>query len=103
MSESDLVSYAHSSPSAMNRLIDRMAKRGFVRRIADPSDGRRVIVELADAGQDIEGLLDFYKEINELAIEGFSPEEAEVFVDLLERVNENANKALAESDRDGSV
>lgn len=31
---------------AVSRMVSRLEKGGFVRRVADPSDGRRVIVEL---------------------------------------------------------
>src|SRR5689334_15693625 len=36
------------TPAAVTALIDRLEKRGFVRRKADPTDRRKVLVESAD-------------------------------------------------------
>jgi DNA-binding MarR family transcriptional regulator len=33
--------------------IDRLERRGFVRRLPDPNDRRGVIIELTDAGLDV--------------------------------------------------
>nr|WP_295886294.1 MarR family transcriptional regulator [uncultured Devosia sp.] len=37
------------TPAAVTALIDRLAERDFVRRLADPNDRRKVMVELAPA------------------------------------------------------
>jgi len=37
------------TPAAVTALIDRLEKRGFVRRRADPNDRRKVMVEQAEA------------------------------------------------------
>lgn len=37
------------TPAAVTALVDRLAERGFVRRLADPNDRRKVMVELAPA------------------------------------------------------
>ncbi len=39
------------SNSAVSRMIDRLERRGYVRRIPDPHDRRRVIVELVPDSQ----------------------------------------------------
>ena len=36
------------APPSVTGLIDRLEKKGFVRRIADPADGRRVRVQLRE-------------------------------------------------------
>src|SRR3954471_858115 len=36
------------TPAAVTALIDRLEKRGFVRRKADPTDRRKVLVEAAE-------------------------------------------------------
>ena len=38
------------SAAATTDLIDRLTQKGFVRRIADPSDRRRVLVEMTEEG-----------------------------------------------------
>jgi DNA-binding MarR family transcriptional regulator len=39
------------TPAAVTALIDRLEKRGFVRRKSDPNDRRKVMVEAADEAQ----------------------------------------------------
>ena len=41
------------TPAAVTTLIDRLEKRGFVRRKADPNDRRKVMVEAAEAAQQL--------------------------------------------------
>jgi DNA-binding MarR family transcriptional regulator len=41
------------TPAAVTTLIDRLEKRGFVRRKADPADRRKVMVEAAEAAQQL--------------------------------------------------
>jgi DNA-binding MarR family transcriptional regulator len=39
------------TPAAVTSLLDRLEKRGFVRRKADPTDRRKVLVEAAEEAQ----------------------------------------------------
>src|SRR6478672_13807007 len=41
------------SSAGVTSRIDRLERRGFVRRLPDPNDRRGVIIELTDAGLDI--------------------------------------------------
>ncbi|MFF0141298.1 MarR family winged helix-turn-helix transcriptional regulator [Streptomyces sp. NPDC005227] len=41
--------------SSMTGLVSRAEKRGLVRRIPSPDDGRAVLVELTDAGRELTG------------------------------------------------
>jgi len=40
------------SSAATTTLIDRLERKGFVRRVADPADRRRVLVEMTPAGRE---------------------------------------------------
>jgi DNA-binding MarR family transcriptional regulator len=40
------------SPAATTTLIDRLEARGYVRRVRDPADRRRVLVELTEQARD---------------------------------------------------
>lgn len=44
---SAIARHARLTPAAVTALIDRLEKRGFVRRAADPNDRRKVLVEAA--------------------------------------------------------
>jgi DNA-binding MarR family transcriptional regulator len=41
------------SPPAINRTVNALTESGYVRRVPDPGDGRRVFVEITDAGRDL--------------------------------------------------
>lgn len=46
---SAIAAHVRLTPAAVTALIDRLEKRGFVRRTADPGDRRKVLVEAAEA------------------------------------------------------
>ncbi len=48
MSAGQLAEAAGLSPAAMTTLIDRLEQKGYVRRVRDAADRRRVLVELTD-------------------------------------------------------
>jgi DNA-binding MarR family transcriptional regulator len=48
---SELNRHVLLSQPALSRLVDRLADRGLVRRVADPADGRGVRLSLTDAGR----------------------------------------------------
>ena len=41
------------SSAGVTSRIDRLERRGFVRRLPDPEDRRGVIIELTDEGRDV--------------------------------------------------
>jgi DNA-binding MarR family transcriptional regulator len=45
------------SPAAMTAAVDRLEARGFVRRVRDGADRRRVLVEVTERTQEIAGRL----------------------------------------------
>jgi DNA-binding MarR family transcriptional regulator len=45
---SAIARHTRLTPAAVTALIDRLEKRGFVRRAADPGDRRKVLVEAAE-------------------------------------------------------
>lgn len=73
-------------------LVAGLARRGLVSRAPDPDHGRRLLIELTDSGRD---LLDAYDplvaQLEERMLDGFAPDEREVFRALLVR----ARRALA--------
>lgn len=73
------------SPAAMTTLIDRLERKGYVRRVRDANDRRRVFVELTDRART--AALDMYgplaKEGEEL-LGGYSDEQLAMVRDLLD-------------------
>jgi DNA-binding MarR family transcriptional regulator len=49
----DLAAEEGVTQPAITLLVNRLADRGWVRRIADPSDGRAVLVSLTTAGEQV--------------------------------------------------
>lgn len=50
-SASELARRVGLTPAATTSMIDRLERKGFVRRTADPADRRRVLVEMTEEGQ----------------------------------------------------
>jgi DNA-binding MarR family transcriptional regulator len=51
---SELNRHVLLSQPALSRLVDRLAERGLVERLADPADGRGVRLALTAAGLDLQ-------------------------------------------------
>lgn len=50
-SASELARRVGLTPAATTSMIDRLERKGFVRRTSDPDDRRRVLVEMTQEGQ----------------------------------------------------
>ncbi|MGL1919880.1 MAG: MarR family transcriptional regulator [Hyphomicrobiales bacterium] len=87
------VYYRASEPSTSN-LIARMEKKGLLVRKHDKLDRRQVKVFLTDEGRSLTHLVDFYSQVNEALLEGFSEAEKQQFTQMLERVIENSQKKI---------
>ncbi|MBC7441010.1 MAG: MarR family transcriptional regulator [Ramlibacter sp.] len=49
----DLNRHVLLTQPSVSRLVDRLASRGYVNKLTDPTDGRGAIVELTDAGYEV--------------------------------------------------
>lgn len=78
-------------PGAMTRMLDRLERKGLVRRVRSPSDRRRVIVELTSEGRAVYPKLiaGAVRTINHF-LRGFSKAEAHQLEALLKRMLANA-------------
>ena len=75
------------SSAGVTSRLDRLERRGFVRRLPDPDDRRGVIVELTDSGVEI---VDVAVEANSASerklMEPFDPQELEILEVLLRKL-----------------
>src|ERR1700682_514100 len=78
-------------PGAMTRMLDRLERRGLVRRVAHPNDRRTSNLELTGEGKAVYPKLraSAMKVLNRF-LQGFSEQEARQLEGFLQRMLENA-------------
>ena len=88
---SDVCKGISYDPGAMTRMLDRLERRGLVRRAPNPDDRRTFHLELTEEGKAVEPKLRAagMKVLNRF-LKGFSTKEAQQFERFLLRVLENA-------------
>jgi DNA-binding MarR family transcriptional regulator len=99
MTVGELARYYKSDNTVLTRTLDRMAERGLIERRPDPEDRRAVRVHLTEEAKGLSHLVDFYKDINQALLEGFSEQEQHLLFALLERVIANTGEALGAEPR----
>ena len=91
---SELARAEQISPQAMGVTLNALTGRGLVERRADPSDGRRAVMSLTEAGRGIVHAKRTARtdQLANALKDGFTPEELEVLLKaaaLLERLGES--------------
>ncbi len=94
MTVSQLAAYYRVKDPTASSLVDRMEAKGLVARRRSTEDRRKVIVCLTDKSRALSGLIDFYEQINEVLLEGFSDKERAAFVAMMERLIKNTETEL---------
>jgi len=89
-SASELCKGMPYDPGAMTRMLDRLERRGLVRRVAHPNDRRASNLELTDEGKAV------YPKLHAIGMKvlnrflgGFTPKEARQLEGFLQRMLEN--------------
>lgn len=92
----DIAHHTGLTTASVTALIDRLEKKGFVRRVRDPNDRRRVIVE-PDAAKlaELEQLFDSISGTMSDLLAGYTDGELAAIADYLNRAAE-ASRAIAE-------
>jgi DNA-binding MarR family transcriptional regulator len=84
----DLVNQLHMSPGYVSRLVDQAEIDGLISRRTDPQDRRAQLLELTPAGE--RAFDDFVPPaldvLDKTIYASLSPDEVDVFVDILERI-----------------
>ncbi|MEH6724727.1 MAG: MarR family transcriptional regulator [Hyphomicrobiales bacterium] len=86
----DLAAYSGNNAPATSRIVDRMIDKGLLLRTPDAHDRRTVRIEATNAAKDLSHLANFYEDINNVLLDGFSKAEADMLFSLLERAEQNA-------------
>ena len=82
---SAIARHTRLTPAAVTALIDRLEKRGFVRRKSDPNDRRKVMVEQAEASAKL--IAEAYAPLQaagEKSLSRYSEAELKLFVGMLQ-------------------
>ncbi|KVE30947.1 MarR family winged helix-turn-helix transcriptional regulator [Burkholderia sp. TSV86] len=82
--------------SAVTRLLDRVEKRGLLRRVRCSNDRRVVRLELTDEGQALASRMPaIFRSVLDQVLEGFTPEEVGFLKSMLRRILSNFGECPA--------
>lgn len=85
-----LADYLRVKPSTVGGVLDRMEEKGLVRRSVNGDDARRRILTLTEKGAEQQALFQrSFLDAEEAMVRGFSQEERETLLRLLNRVIQN--------------
>jgi DNA-binding MarR family transcriptional regulator len=97
-SQSELCERVRIEQPTMANTLRRMERDGLIRRLPDPSDGRRASVMLTERARSLKGpLVDAARSVNSTATSDLAEEEVATFMDTLLRVIANL-EAASEAD-----
>ncbi|WP_340117133.1 MarR family transcriptional regulator [Pelagibius sp. 7325] len=87
LSQNRLGRLAAMDPATIQGVIRRLHERGFIERLADPTDRRRMVLSLSPLGQEtVVRLLKDANRIGDEILAPLQPEEQRLFLGLLKRL-----------------
>ena len=93
--QKQLADYFDVDPANISRMVDSLERGGFVIR---RTDGRRDLVEVTGRGREASGLWqERCRQMEEVLLQGFTPEERERFADYLFRAYQNIQQRQGEA------
>lgn len=95
ISQSQLCLSVGKKPANITRILDRLEKKGWMKRQPNPADRRSSLVSLTAEGERI--IAEVSKEFESYAswfVEGIGEEEERVFRRVLEKINRNIDKLM---------
>lgn len=91
----ELTEFLRAKPSTVNGVLDRMEEKGLVRRSVSGEDARRRLITLTDKGRERQARFEeCFLASEEAMVRGFSPQERETLLRLLDRIVENLKEEL---------
>lgn len=91
----ELTEFLRAKPSTVNGVLDRMEEKGLVRRSVSGQDARRRLITLTDKGCEQQSRFEeSFLASEEAMVRGFSPQEREMLLSLLDRIVENLKEEL---------
>ena len=91
----ELKEYLRVKPSPVNGVLDRMEEKGLVLRTVSDTDARQRLITLTDKGRERQArFVESFLASEEAMVRGFSAEERETLLRLLDRIVENLKEEL---------
>ena len=98
MSQNELAALIEVEPITVGRLIDRLERRGMVKRCADPSDRRIWRLRPTEAARPmLREIMKARAEINDILIAGLAKKDLETVVDCLLQMKTNVKSNMADA------
>ena len=88
MTPGELSKHTGLTTGPTTRLIDRLEQAGYVRRVPDPGDRRKVIVEQVGKPKELDAALEPARQRVAAVIQSYSKDEQKVLLDYFERAAE---------------
>jgi DNA-binding MarR family transcriptional regulator len=97
LTQQNLSDYFKTSKVSMVRIIDYLAKKGYLRRKVNAKDRREHFLVLTEKSKrELPLIKDTLREVEASALQGFSEEEKQQFFQFLEQIYINLSKLPAE-------
>ncbi|GHF71178.1 hypothetical protein GCM10018790_56270 [Kitasatospora xanthocidica] len=93
MTPGELATRTGLTTGPTTRLIDRLEQAGYVHRVPDPGDRRKVIVEPAGGPADLDRIMTPARQRIGAILAGYSPEQLDVLFDYFARATEAYQEA----------
>lgn len=91
--QKDIARACYIDPATVTSLLSRMEKSELITRQINADNRRFWNVYLTSKGkEEAEHVVSTFKQIEQLALDGFSNEEIDALLDYLERIRKNLNK-----------
>lgn len=102
MTQSELADRLRVRPSTITKMLQRLTEAGFVERRRDSQDQRVLRVYLTEAGYEIqERMRHVWEQMEQEALEGFSPQECVLLRRFLVRIRDNFRQRMLECEESG--
>jgi DNA-binding MarR family transcriptional regulator len=97
ISQVALASMIDADPMTTSGILDRLEKRGLIRREPDPADSRVKLARLTEDGQELFTIArSVGQAMYESALDGVSPDERQTVEAVLEKIRTNLSRQNAE-------
>ena len=91
----EIVEYRNLSKAGVSQAVEQLIQKGMLTRRQDEKDRRQIHLQLTEAAQPVGQALDAVREeMRQVMFDGFTPEEEQLYLQLVLRTHRNAKKAL---------